>query len=83
MPLWTVLYQDALTDWETRRRPAGEQLVAVLEWLLDMVDTGPPAEHLPVPFEEDLYVSPVGDTGLFATYLALAYERRVVIRRID
>ncbi len=83
MPAWTVLYEDALTEWETRRRPPAELLVAVLEWLLDMVDSGPPAEHLPVPLEEDLYVSPVGDTGVFVTYLALGYERRAVIRRID
>ena len=82
MPLWTVLYEEALTEWETRRRPAGEQFVAVLEWLLDMVDTGPRPSTRRCRSRRTS-ISARSDIGMFATYLALSYERRVVIRRID
>ncbi len=47
------------------------------------VEGGPPDECVPVPLNEDLYVSRVGESGIFVTYLALVYERRDVIRRID
>lgn len=83
MPPWIVVYADALDEWEARARPGQEQLLALLAWLLDIVDAGPPDDALPVPLHEDLYVSLVPDAGVFVTYLALAYERRVVIRRID
>ena len=83
MPPWIVVYAEALEDWEARRQPDPDQLTAVLEWLLDMVDAGPPDDALPVPLNEDLYVSRIAEAGVFVTYLTLAYERRVVIRRID
>lgn len=47
------------------------------------VERGPDDEHFPVPLTEDLYVSLVPGTGVEVTYLALAYERRIIIRRID
>lgn len=83
MAEWRVVYEDAIQAWEEQARPGNDELVAVLNWLLRLVDGGPPDDHLPVPLAEDLYVSRVPETGIFITYLALAFERRVVIRGID
>lgn len=80
---WIVIFEDALEAWEVRARPPSDAVLAVLSWLLEVVAAGPPDEHLPVPLEEDLYVSRIPGTSVFITYLALTYERRVVIRRIE
>ena len=79
----TVASEEALQVWEDRHRPQPETLIAVLGRLIGVTELGPPDDHLPVPLNEDLYVSRIGDTRLIATYLALGYERRIVIRRID
>ena len=83
LPAWTVASEEALQVWEDRHRPQPETLIAVLGRLIGVTELGPPDDHLPVPLNEDLYVSRIGDTRLIATYLALGYERRIVIRRID
>ena len=54
-------------------------MVAVLGWLLEVVDHGPPDDCLPLPFSEDLYLSQIPGTDIFVTFLALVYERRMVV----
>lgn len=80
---WHVDYRAALESWEARVRPDPDVAVPVLEWLMQVVEMGPPDDHFPVPLVEDLYVSRVPGTTVEVTYLALSYERRIVIRRID
>lgn len=55
-------------------------MLAVLTWILRFVDFGPPNDHLPIPGEEDLYVSRIADADVFATYLAVGHERWAKIR---
>lgn len=80
---WIVAYEEALHAWESTSQPSSVLLVEVLGWLMDVTESGPPADHLPVPLEEDLYVSRIPGTSVIVTYLALAYEKRVMVRRID
>jgi len=54
----------------------------VYRWLIRFVETGPPDNGMPVPGSEDLYLSQVGDEEIAIEYLAIAYERRALIRRI-
>jgi hypothetical protein len=79
---WTVLYEDALAAWEAEHHPDTGDLIAVLTWLMTVTDSGPPDDHVAVPLTEDLFVSRVEGAGVLVTYLALAYERRMVARRI-
>jgi hypothetical protein len=60
---WVVLFEDALGRWEAVEARDPDVVVAVLEWLLDVVDHGPPDDCLPVPLGEDLYVGRVGRDG--------------------
>jgi hypothetical protein len=80
---WDVDYEAALQDWECRRRLNPELTISVLEWSMLAVERGPSDDHFPVPLVEDLYVSLVPGTNVEVTYLALAYKRRMIIRRID
>ena len=83
MAAWTVLYNDALATWEAAEPRPSDEVFAVLSWVLQVVDHGPPDDSLPLPLSEDLYLSRVQGTGILVTFLALVYERRVVIRSID
>ena len=83
MPRWDLVYERALQSWESESRPPPDLTVAVLLWLLGLIDEGPPDDALPVPLSEDLFVSRIPGTDVMATYLALGYERRIVIRRFD
>jgi hypothetical protein len=78
--VWTVLYDEALDDWQRREHPTTESLVRVLTWTLGFIDFGPPNEHLPIPGDEDLYLRRVQEANVFATYLALGHERLAMIR---
>ena len=78
--MWTVQYEGAFDAWQAADHPNTDRLVAVLTWILRFIDLGPPDDALPVPIEEDLYVSRVPDAEVFATYLALGHERWAKIR---
>lgn len=81
MTLWNVEYETALDAWQADETPAFERVVAVWVWVLRFIDFGPPDSHDSVPGEEDVYISRIPEAGIFATYLALGYERRAVIRK--
>jgi hypothetical protein len=53
----------------------------VTAWLIRLVEHGPPDDALPVPGVEDLYLSRISGAGVTVEYLALAHERRAVVRR--
>lgn len=82
MAAWAVLYTEALNAWEATEPRDSDEVFAVLSWLLEVVDHGPPDDSLPLPLGEDLYLSRVRGTDIFVTFLALVYERRVVVRLI-
>ena len=70
MTPWVVVTEDSYTDWEatTDDEADVELRIAVLEWVLDLQDTGPPPGG---EFDEDrgLFSVEVDDTGVWIDYV--------------
>lgn len=48
---WRVILQRSYATWEERDHPDEDRRIALLEWFASLVDTGPPDDSLPVPFQ--------------------------------
>lgn len=79
---WRVLAEAAFDKWVAETSPDESERLDVLDWLLRFAEQGPPDDALPVPFVEDVYLSRIPGRDIAVEYLALAYERRAVVREI-
>lgn len=81
-PSWRIFAAEALDRWYEGADPAPGQREAVLVWLLDLSENGPPDGAIPIPLREDLYLARVEGAQVIIEFLALMHERRAVIREI-
>lgn len=78
---WKVLYKDALFSWlNSSPQPSALLVPAVTEWIRGCEAMGPPPEAVSV--DEDLYVAQVSQTRITVTYVEVAYEFLLIIKRI-
>jgi hypothetical protein len=48
-PAWRVLWDAQREDWMLTFRPSRPQCHELFDWVLDLIEDGPPAEATPVP----------------------------------
>ncbi len=79
---WRVILQGSYAAWEERDHPDEDRRVALLEWFADLVETGPPDDSLPVPFQADLYVCRAVTPDVLVSLLAVTYEQLIIVKEI-
>ncbi len=79
---WRVILQGSYAAWEERDHPAEDRRVALLEWFADLVETGPPDDSLPVPFQPDLYLCRAASADVLVSFLAVTYEQLIIVKEI-
>lgn len=79
---WRVILQASYATWEERDHPDEDRRIALLEWLADLVETGPPDDSLPVPFQPDLYVCRAAAADVLVSFLAMTYEQLIIVKEI-
>ena len=74
----------AIDAWREADKPAVERVENLYDWCLAVTETGPPdSVTFPIPADEDGYVSLVSDASALITYLAVAQDRRIFVRKIE
>ena len=79
---WRVILQGSYEAWEQRDRPDQDRQVALLEWLGDMLDTGPPDDSMPVPLQPDLYVCRAEPADVLVSFLVMTYEQLFIVKEV-
>lgn len=81
---WRILYLgEALARWETRRTPEPDVVIRVLQWFRERAELGPPADAVQVWPDDELCVARVPETETIVSYLAVDYERLLIVKDID
>ena len=74
----------AIDAWRETDQPAVERIEAFYDWCLAVTETGPPdSATFPIIDDEDGYVSSISDASALITYLAVAQDRRIFVRKIE
>jgi len=79
---WRIILHGSYAAWEGRDHPDDDQRIALLEWLADLVETGPPDDSLPVPLQPDLYVCRAAAADVLVSFLAVTYEQLIIVKEI-
>ena len=78
---WRVNADLALDHWEPGQPEA--RVDEVHGWLLDLAEHGPPVDSVSAPWDEDLLVAIIPTARIVATFLAIAHDRLIIVRRFE